>query len=214
MASTKKVNGGAKDKVLLVEGRDDCFTIMHLCGAISCSFNIKECGGIDQVKDATGAELTGSQQLESLGLVVDADDQPIQERWQAVSGLLKPYGFNLPSIPSKSGTITENNGKKVGIWIMPNNWDKGALEDFLLRLADPDGRDAATAYVKNSMDSGVARLNSIHQSKGIVHAYLAIQENPGQPFGTAITSSKAFEVNVELAKLFTNWLTTLFGSNT
>ena len=213
---TEHVNGGAKDKILLVEGRDDCFVVLHLCKQAECSslaFSISASGDIERVKRQAKTRLHGAEPLERLGLIIDADEQPIEERWQAFRGLLEPHGFDLPPSPSESGTITESNGKKAGIWIMPNNRDNGALEDFLLQLADHDGRDAATAYIKDSMNSRAAKLNPIHKSKGIAHAYLAIQENPGQPFGTAITS-KAFEVDAKLAKSFTNWLTALFGSDT
>lgn len=212
----ENVNGGAKDKVLLVEGRDERFVIKTLCEQKECQdlkFDIREEGGFEGIKKAVKPMLLrGSESLTRLGLIADADENPIETRWQSFSDILKSSGFDLPDSPLESGTFSENGNQKIGIWIMPNNKDNGMLEDFLLDFADSNGRDAAEAYIDDSIKSGVAKLNPKHRSKGIARAYLAIQKKPSQSLGTAITS-KAFKVDAKLAKSFTNWLTRLFKSD-
>jgi len=79
---------------------------------------------------------------------------------------------------------------RVGIWIMPDNRTTGISEDFLLLLVPPDSR--LYTHVQASVDSiseGEQRFKVPDKPKALIHTWLAWQEEPGRPLGTAITAN-------------------------
>jgi hypothetical protein len=56
--------------------------------------------------------------------------------YQNIKSKAENFYQNLPDSMPKTGLIhTERSLPKLGIWIMPNNQDNGALEEFYLKLA-------------------------------------------------------------------------------
>ena len=78
---------------------------------------------------------------------------------------------------------------RLGIWIMPNNQTSGILEDFLRFLVPQPNIlfDHAKASVA-AIPEGERRFKQLTEPKAVVHTWLAWQEDPGLPFGTAITA--------------------------
>jgi len=209
------------ERVLLVEGKNDCHVIRMLCKEHQLPeslFGIYDCGGDENVLPELEIRLKTDLQLRPkvIGIVLDADipeDKPdIMVRWQQLSNKLKKYGYTLPTQPDKQGTIHPNIGKypSIGIWLMPNNQEAGMLEDFLKKLALPDTLETAQSCVKCARRRKVTHFKEAHLSKAEIYTYLAWQDEPGKPFGIAITAH-TLHPNTELADIFIEWLKRLFG---
>jgi hypothetical protein len=204
-------------RVLLVEGKNDCHVIMGLCQKheVPETFCIHACGSDDEVLKRLGA-LILKEKSEIIGIVLDADipeNKPdIMARWQQLMNKLQKYGYALPTQPDKEGTIHPQVNKypRIGIWLMPDNQQTGMLEDFLKQLALPDTLATAQSCVKCARRRQVTHFKEVHLSKAEIHTYLAWQDEPGKPFGTAITAH-VLQPNTEIAHIFTNWLKRLFS---
>ena len=78
---------------------------------------------------------------------------------------------------------------KIGVWIMPDNDDNGMLEDFVAFLI-PDGDKLlpeVDSVLANIEAKGLNMYKSIHHSKARIHTWLAWQEDPRTPMGSAVT---------------------------
>lgn len=224
-----------ENRILFVEGTDDLHTISAICKQLEVEENFRiiipdsegkipkrnapqnELGGIDNVLKAARLNLTiGSSAVENLGIVIDADEN-LDSRWQAVLSILEKAGYkNLPALPDFNGTIVKQNFLPTfGVWIMPDNRIHGMLEDFLEFLVpDKDYNEVWKKAVKCSQEvldeiAKEKRFSEIHLSKAKIHAYLAWQDEPGKPFGTAITA-KYLETHSPHCKKFVEWLNHLF----
>lgn len=76
----------------------------------------------------------------SVGFVLDADEKP-ENRWNAVRDRLRGIDnidLNPPKEIPEDGFIEEIAELKVrvGVWLMPDNQQSGALEDFLQDLIE------------------------------------------------------------------------------
>ncbi|RKZ82057.1 MAG: hypothetical protein DRR19_21270 [Candidatus Parabeggiatoa sp. nov. 1] len=203
------------ERVLLVEGKDDCHVIMHLCQAHNLleTFCIHDCNGYEKVLKVLWDRLQRSPQSRPkiIGIVLDADID-IMARWQQLTDKLKKYGYTLPAQPDKQGTIHPSVDKypRLGIWLMPNNIEPGMLEDFLKQLALPDTLATAQSCVKCARRRKVTYFKEAHVSKAEIYTYLAWQDEPGKPFGQAITAH-VLQPETEIAHQFTDWLNRLFS---
>jgi hypothetical protein len=204
---------------LLVEGNDD-FHVVHalfqkynvparnLENPTGGYFSVKDCAGIDRLLEQIPVQL---KNLQKLGLIIDADSD-IQVRWQSLRDILRNNGFALPENPDFDGTIISQNGKTIGIWLMPNNDSNGMLEDFMQFLIPDEDRllDKATEVLGEIEDEEINNYNLIHKSKALIHTWLAWQETPGTPLGKAITTRYLATENTEISDRFINWITRLF----
>lgn len=209
------------NSLLLVEGNDDFHVIHSLCKQFNIpvrnleipdggNFSIKDCKSITQLLEQIPVLFKSSNQLTTLGVIIDADVDLVS-RWVSIKTLLKKIGFNLPvSLPSK-GLICQENNIKVGIWIMPNNDLNGMLEDFLSFLVPQDDKllpiinDTLSEMEKNKLN----KYSLIHKSKAIIHTWLSVQEVPGTPLGQSITK-RYLSTDAETCKDLINWLNNLF----
>ena len=93
---------------------------------------------------------------------------------------------------------------------MPDNQQKGILEDFL-RFLVPDG-SLLFEQVKTSVASipvAEVRFTKLAEPKALIHTWLAWQEEPGKPMGTAITA-RYLDANVVQVDALVSWLNRLF----
>lgn len=206
----------ADKKILLVEGPDDAHVLKHICGNrdIAPLDEVKPHGGVDKLLESIPVQLKASEDGDIVGIVIDADTD-VKARWQSLRNCLIRVGYqSVPADPDQDGTILDPPPgtllPRVGIWIMPDNKTRGILEDFL-RFLVPQG---STLF--NHVESSVAtipkgdrRFSQLAKPKAIIHTWLAWQEDPGKPLGTAITArflvSKVAEVDV-----LVSWLNRLF----
>ncbi|EKV01876.1 hypothetical protein Lepto7375DRAFT_4070 [Leptolyngbya sp. PCC 7375] len=201
------------DKVLLVEGDNDCHVVMSLCIAhtVPETFGIYRCGSDDKVLKRLNALISRPNPPEVIGVMLDADSPSLSGRWNNVKNKLSHYNYEFPTHPSPNGTFVASDLEepKLGFWLMPNNQDSGMLEDFCTELAEPSSLQFAQQCVEQAEAKGLATFKSVHRSKAIIHTYLAWHDEPGSPLGRAITK-RALRPHTEIAVRFTDWLKRLF----
>ena len=98
-----------------------------------------------------------------------------------------------------------------GVWIMPDNMSPGMLEDYLRDLL-PEG-DALFERARRCLDEIPVedrRFLAAHLSKALIHTWLAWQDDPGTPFGQAITK-RYFDSDGPHVQGLLDWLTRLFA---
>jgi 5S rRNA maturation endonuclease (ribonuclease M5) len=201
------------EKVLLVEGKTDCHVVMSLCKAFNVTeglFGIYQCGSDDGVLKRLDALIALYGDPKVIGVMLD-NDKP--GRWQSIENIVKKYSYQFPKKPDVNGTCIQgiDDEPKLGFWLMPNNQDSGMLEDFCVELAEPESLTFARECVEQAQQKKLTTFKQVHQSKAIVHTYLAWQDEPGYPLGKAITS-QALLSNRSIATSFTDWLIRLFTS--
>jgi hypothetical protein len=201
---------------LLVEGKDDLHTVIHLLRRHDLDYDnpppglpyIHATDGYSPLLDALSV---AAKSYKRLGVVIDADLDP-KSRWNEVRHRLKTVGIELPEASSAGGSVSAGfaSGWRVGVWLMPDNSQAGTLETFLIRLVPPG--DAcwphAGASAKEAKRLG-APYPDKHFPKAHIHTWLSWQEEPGQPFGTAITSA-SFRTDTADAIAFVGWFKRLF----
>ena len=200
------------DKVLLVEGSDDCHVVLALRDAhqVAVQFGIYECGGDDLLLKRLNALVVQPDPPSVIGAVLDADTGAAG-RWASIVAKLSHHTYQFPGAPTADGTIIEGNGSlpRLGIWLMPNNQIQGMLEDFCIEMIDQAGRTAAEDAVTEARRVGVTTFVANHRSKAIVHTYLAWQDTPGRPLGQSITA-QSLRPQTATAHAFSGWLARLF----
>lgn len=205
-------------RVLLVEGNNDKHVVWALLQhhAVAETFAVKELSGIDdRIQNICVRIRTfrGSQDLERLGIIFDADES-LTRRWERLRHQLAQLMVDIPEKPDLTGTIVSIGGaQRLGVWVMPDNRLPGKLEDFL-------------GFLVNEHDQLLPRVDQFLQSlptreqcparfpdkdlvKARIHGWLAIQQEPGKPMGQAITA-KYLDANAPMAAVFVNWIRRLF----
>ncbi len=227
--------------LMLVEGPDDYHVLQHLLTAHGVDKRIpyrldgfrnppkpsaedeivfRVLGGVQNVRKgmveflATQLKITGD--LKRLGVVVDADAD-CAARWQSLRNVLVKSGYtDTPKQANPLGTILEHalepdERPRVGIWIMPNNKDAGAMEHFFALLLTPDDTLWERARLCIEQIPAEDRLFKDAFIKAHVHTWLAWQETPGLPMGRAIAKpGKYLNANAPNALQLLDWLRRLF----
>ena len=203
----------ANNFILLVEGKDDLFVLSELLKhhQVPENFLIKNKEGIEKLLDTLDVELIAGS-LERLAIVVDADIAP-EKRWTQIRNILTASGYtNAPLVIGMSGTIFEQQGKRIGIWIMPDNSAAGMLEDFV-RLLTPPGDDLLL-FAEECVDEVMVRDRRFpvsHRSKAIIHTWLSWQKEPGTPLGLAI-KNRELNASSPTVQPLLEWLSQMFTS--
>lgn len=205
----------AAKKILLVEGTDDEHVVKHLCThhGLPHIEEIAKLGGIENLVESFPVRLKESD-VEAMGVLVDADTN-IQTRWDSLRSRLITAGYpSVPNTPAAQGTIVapppDTLLPRVGIWLMPNNQTNGILEDFLRFLVPMPNPLLEHAQESINTIPNVHRRFAAHdEPKALIHTWLAWQEEPGRPYGTAITT-RYLDAGVPEAANFANWLRQLF----
>jgi hypothetical protein len=202
-------------KILLVEGTDDEHVLKHVCGnrGVGTLDAVKPQGSVDLLLESFPVRLKESD-ISALGVIIDADTD-LAARWRSIRDRLIRAGFqDVPTDPVPTGTLLNPPADtllpRTGIWIMPNNKTPGILEDFV-RFMVPAGNTLFTR-VENTVDGipeNERRFSLLARPKAIIHTWLAWQEEPGKPLGTAITA-RFLDPDVPEVDALVNWLTQLF----
>lgn len=207
------MNQCKEKSVLLLEGNDDCNIINKFCkdNNIKINFGFCNCQSDSQVLSKLKALLRESNQPEVIGIILDADND-INARYQEIIGSkVGEFYKKLPDNMPKTGLIHVENGlPKLGIWIMPNNQDNGALEEFYLELATDIDTDFIDNIIKEAEKKNLTSFKPQHRKKAIMHTYFAWQNTPGMPLYSAINKI-ALDNNKDIAKAFKVWLIKLFS---
>lgn len=203
---------------LLVEGKNDIHVVSHLCmwHRLPDMFKVDTAGVNGGIEELIRDLPTRLQQrtLRTLGVVVDADRDPIS-RWQRLQNALSSTEASFPDAPVVGGWVVDTTGPvgqlRLGIWVMPNNAEAGILEDFVLTLIPEN--DELIPYARialaNLEVASLQRYSESHRPKALTHTWLAWQETPGNPMGTAIGTGH-LRAGAAPALEFTDWLRRLF----
>lgn len=207
-----------KDAVLVLEGINDCHVVqaLHLFHKLPSSYDIYNGGSDDNAIKKLNALIDASDgvnKLETIGIVIDADDN-LSAKWQKLTHALTKRGYSIPRQPTLTGTIIPlQNKPTIGIWLMPNNQDTGMLENFCLTILN---NNLAVDFINECLDTAKTRnfanFRDAHRSKAMIHTYLAWQDKPALPLKYNIKPDK-FNPNHPLAITFKDWLLALFASN-
>lgn len=203
---------------LLVEGSDDHHSIIHLLKRHGFDWDdettvrpyVDATGSVEKLLRTLPVALKSS--YERIGVVLDADSR-LPNRWAQLQSSAGHAGVDLPEAPDPGGTIADGfrPGSRVGLWLMPDNRDPGTLESFLARLI-PDG-DPVWPYadeVSAEARRRGGRCRDTDHLKSALHSWLAWQEDPGLPFGTALRA-QLFQHDTPDALRFVSWFRRLFG---
>ena len=196
-------------RVLLVEGTDDFHVMLALrkFHGMEQFFAVEKTDGIDRLLETVPVRLRTASELERLAVVMDADER-LQSRWQQLRDRVVAAGYaDMPAALDPRGTVvTLHDGKRFGVWIMPNNTLPGILEDFVSFLVPPD--DDLVPFVDQFLDSippPPRRFPLSRRAKARIHSWLAIQEEPGKPMGQAITA-RYLDAQAAWGGPFLQWL--------
>ena len=199
-------------RVLLVEGQDDQHVMWALFGAHALPevFKVEKAGGIEPLLESVPVRLKASN-LERFGVVLDADED-IRQRWEQLRSRLTASGCtDIPKIPDPGGTVIQiQDGPRIGAWIMPDNKVPGILESFLAFLVP--GTDKLLSLVDRFLEDIPVEDRLCPKErlpKARIHAWLAVQEEPGKPLGQAITA-KYLDAQHDVVGPFLKWIRTVF----
>jgi hypothetical protein len=203
---------------LLVEGPDDLHSVIHLMARQGFNWDDKSAtrpyvsseGGVEKLLRSVSVAIKGT--YERIGIILDANSS-LTDRWAQICHRANQSGVVLPESPQPDGTIVDGRqaGSRIGIWIMPDNASPGTLETFLSALVPTEHAvwihaDEAT---RDARRRG-ARCSEKDHAKSVLHTWLAWQEEPGLPFGTALKAG-LFEIDTESARRFAAWFHRLFS---
>lgn len=150
--------------------------------------------------------------LEALGVLVDANSDPIA-RWNRIRS--RAIG-SMPTIPANlppDGLVMENDdGVRFGVWLMPNCSSKGMLETFLSLFIDNESLGLWEFVKSHCLEAKLtynAPYNSIHVDKSHIHAWLALQDPPGQQLHSALIQN-IIKPQSPQAEPFVQWFRKLY----
>jgi hypothetical protein len=214
---------------LLVEGDEDKRVIPQLIEANGIAWGdtprqriveIKAADGIDNLlrPDKIRTELADPT-VQRLGILLDADDQPAQ-RWQRVRAECAAAFPDLPATPPPEGAIARSQeGKSLGVWLMPDNQSRGMIETFLAYLI-PAGGSALWAYAQEAVTEAQQRAphrddgrrdvyREAHRDKAAIHTWLAWQDPPGAQLHHAVLQH-VLDPQSRRAASFVTWFRRLY----
>lgn len=210
---------------LFFEGENDLYPVGHLVDLLpgpSTDFygrtpedrgnliGLKEFGGYDPLRQKFPVTIRKGSTLTRVGIVADANAHP-DRRWQSLTDAVSEIGsVQLPDTPPEEGWVGEvelpDRTITLGLWMMPNNREEGAAEDFLLKLIPDD--DSLLPLAESCLET-VPEAERPDESKALVRTWLAWQDEPGRPLGPAVTEGY-FDLDEELAQRFVGWVRRLF----
>lgn len=206
--------------VLHVEGRQDKLLIPELIEANGIDWGtkddpivyIRDYDGLNQLIDPVkiSARLKASD-LSALGLMVDADDSP-SDRWRSVRNACIESIPDLPERLPEEGLIhTTSDGIRFGVWMMPDNQNRGMLETFLSYLIPDESEvlwQSAREVTREAKSQG-APFKDSHVDKAYIYTWLAWQNPPGRQLHNAVMK-KILNPLHPRGQVFINWFKTLY----
>lgn len=200
-------------RILLVEGADDLHVLRALFAAhkVPQTFSIEPLDGIDPLLDHIPVRLKARNE-DRLGVLLDADTD-ITARWNALRDRVhQQFAGKLPAIPEANGTIVELDQDLIfGAWLMPDNQVPGILEHFIRFLVPADDKlfEPVVKFIE-SLPREIRRCPDHREAKAHIHAWLALQDEPGKPLGQAVTA-KYLDATASFTAPLIAWITSLFN---
>lgn len=193
-------------RLLLVEGDSDKRLHEEFCSAINLNDVVtiappKEAGGRRNTKqgvlnllDTLLPNLMDGQ-LERLGVIVDADliadGGGFTNTVSQVSRAVESHGYiSPPGIISTGGLLyVHNDGlPDVGLWIMPNNQDEGAVEKWISDMLLDAERVLLGQAVAVVGGLATPKFRASRRKKAEMATWMAWQDEPGRGLHYAVQS--------------------------
>ena len=166
------------DWLLLVEGRDEVNlfdALMKHCFDAESEIQVIEAGGKDSFSRSLKAIRTASRArptLRALGVVRDADEDAAGA-FRSVCDHLRNARYEPPPTHGQfSGAVPS-----VGVYIVPDGTDPGAIETLCRRSREGDDIARCVGEYINCLTRNKA-MRSGNVDKTFAHAYLAAMNNP------------------------------------
>ena len=209
--------------LLYVEGRDDQWAIQSLLEVNGIKLvkghgpvEIRQTHSVDEMIDCLEIFIKASQSSKvTIGFVLDID-LDVEARWQAICAHLAKLDIicDRSSLTSE-GAIIQGPSGSIGFWLMPDNQSHGGkLEDFLRTLVKIDNQSLPISqkYVKHVAEVVATddRFRDVDVGKAEMSSWLAVQNPPGVPYGTAI-KARILESESPVAKRFVSWFKQLYN---
>jgi hypothetical protein len=217
------VKGTHNPNQLVVEGQDDLFAVVGLMRAhadwpegpaseTKAPVFIHNGNGASEILNRSFISVfLKSPVLKAGGIVLDADASP-QGRYASLRQLCDELFPTLPAEIPSEGLIVENDEhRRLGIWIMPDNSSEGTLETFLKWLV-PAPRDPAWTYAEESVQKARGfgcGCRECHIEKANLYTWLSWQDPPGQSPGVALTK-RILDPQSPSAAPFVAWFMKLY----
>jgi hypothetical protein len=204
----------------LVEGQDDLYAIAELMGhhinwpdkKANAPVKVESCGGVEEILSADFIPLKlKSREVEILGIVIDANDA-VAARWASLRALCAVAFLDIPADLPPTGLIRQNDeGKRLGVWIMPDNSTRGMMETFMKYLVPKPEEPIWKLAQKSAIEArrAGAKYRDAHADKANIFTWLAWQDPPGQTIGTALLQ-KLLDAHAPSALPFIRWFRELF----
>lgn len=205
-------------KHLIVEDNEDKHTVVHLMRNhvdwpdANWPVEVKIGRSADEIINRSFLSIILKQSgLQALGIVLDADEV-FEARWRRLRRILIEFVPKVPNELPEEGLICANEeGLRLGVWMMPDNRSSGMLETFLRLLIR---REAARVWEYAQLAVRVAKrrgapYRDAHRDKACIHTWLAWQDPPGERFGIAITI-KMLDPHAPSAAAFVDWFRNLY----
>jgi len=207
-----------ESSALHVEGDDDLHTIIHLLARHEIELDeklgpvrINNLGGRTNLLDSMNTAIRAGTNR-SVGFVIDANGS-VADVWKSVCNRIRDLGAELPDTVPVDGFVGDAPKVKAhfGVWIMPNNvTDSGKLEHLLETLVPKD--DTLLKHAQDATETSLtlgARFPEQDRIKAELHCWLAWQEEPGRPYGTAL-KAHFFRHDSDVALRFVSWFRKVF----
>lgn len=208
-----------KTKLLLVEGEDDKRVIPELIEKNGVVWtqddplipHIHTCGGYSKLLNQIKPRLKESS-LSQLGIIIDADDNPFG-RWESIKNRCQASIPNLPNELPEDGLICEvTKDLKFGVWLMPDNFQRGMLETFLAYMI-PDDTEPLWQFAQSSVQEAInrgAKLTEVQYDKANIYTWLAWQDPPGRQLHQAV-KERVLDPQHPRAQKFVIWFKNLYS---
>ena len=183
----REIGNNTAEKIIFVEGKDDRNFLKEYLKYLDIeNVEISDVGGEGNFKIEIPRKLIESNRhFSKIGIISDADDNSPQKKFEELLKILNEINL-LDEIktndiklefPKSLGEFS-NNELSIGIFIMPNNNDKGAIEDLILKTIEGDKvMDCVKEFIncvdkKYTTNKETADFNK-KQSKRKIQIYLA-----------------------------------------
>jgi len=174
------------DRVLAVEGKDECnfFEALIKYEKIN-EVQIIDIGGKDKFKIEFPLliNLEGFTGVHTLGFIRDAEENQAGSAFASICDTLKHNGFPAPDTIN---SICNEQNIRIGIFIMPNNIDRGMLEDLCLEsVRNQPVFKCVNDYIECCLQRLEENEKNINISKAKVQAYLSVRKPIVNSLGVA-----------------------------
>ena len=126
-------------------------------------------------------------QLERLGVVIDADHIAsgggYARTLALVTQTIAPHGYaSAPELLENGGALFRHNDglPHVGLWIMPNNCDDGAVETWIGNCVTDMEQALLTLAVDAVASVAIPKFRPVRRKKAEIATWLAWQDRPGE----------------------------------